>query len=83
MQAAALVTLVVVIAINLAIGMLPHVDNFAHIGGFATGFLLGFVLLLQPQFGWLEQPFGGKSKSKYKAYQIILLLVALVLLIAG
>jgi predicted GNAT superfamily acetyltransferase len=39
------VTLLLVIAINLAIGMLPHVDNFAHIGGFLTGFLLGFVLL--------------------------------------
>ncbi|GJN02019.1 hypothetical protein PR202_ga19330 [Eleusine coracana subsp. coracana] len=80
---AAMMNLIIIAAINLALGILPHVDNFAHIGGFATGFLVGFVLLIQPQFGWLEQPFGGKSKSKYKAYQIILLLVALVLLIAG
>ncbi|CAN6235962.1 unnamed protein product [Urochloa humidicola] len=80
---AAMVNLIIIAAINLAIGILPHVDNFAHIGGFATGFLLGFVLLMQPQFGWLEQPFGSKSKSKYKAYQIILLLLALVLLAAG
>jgi len=82
-QFAALVNLIIIAAINLAVGILPHVDNFAHIGGFATGFLLGLVLLIQPQFGWLEQPFGAKSKSKYKAYQIILLLLALVLLAAG
>lgn len=80
---AAMVNLIVIAAINLALGILPHVDNFAHIGGFATGFLLGFVLLIQPQFGWLEQPFGGKSKSKYKAYQIVLLVVAVILVIAG
>lgn len=75
--------LIIIAAINLALGILPHVDNFAHIGGFATGFLLGFVLLIQPRFGWLEQPFGAKSKSKYTACQIILLVVALILSIAG
>ncbi|XWS38406.1 hypothetical protein CRYUN_Cryun19dG0128400 [Craigia yunnanensis] len=57
-KAAALLTLVVIIAINLAVGILPHVDNFAHIGGFLVGFLLGFVLLLRPQF-WV----GGTSAS--------------------
>lgn len=34
------------IAINLAIGLLPFIDNFAHIGGFLGGLLMGFVLLL-------------------------------------
>ncbi|KAK8481798.1 hypothetical protein V6N11_046118 [Hibiscus sabdariffa] len=34
----ALITLVLIIAINLAVGILPHVDNFAHIDGFFTGF---------------------------------------------
>ncbi|MCD7472949.1 Retinoblastoma-like protein 1 [Datura stramonium] len=38
----ALLTLLVIVAVNLAVGILPHVDNFAHIGGFLTGFLLGF-----------------------------------------
>lgn len=80
---AAMANLIIIAAINLALGILPHVDNFAHIGGFATGFLLGFVLLIQPRFGWLEQPFGAKSKSKYTACQIILLVVALILSIAG
>ncbi|KAI7982812.1 RHOMBOID-like protein 1 [Camellia lanceoleosa] len=41
---AALLTLILIIAINLAVGILPHVDNFAHVGGFVTGFFLGFVL---------------------------------------
>jgi membrane associated rhomboid family serine protease len=80
---AAMANLLIIAAINLAIGILPHVDNFAHIGGFLTGFLLGFVLLIQPRFGWSEHPFGGKTKSKYTACQIVLLVLAVILTIAG
>lgn len=71
-------------AMNLVLGIFPHVDNFAHIGGFTTGFLLGFVLLIRPQLEWLEQPSSVKSKSKpkYKKHQMILWLLALILLIA-
>ena len=75
-----------IIAINLAVGILPHVDNFAHIGGFISGFLLGFVLLLRPQFGWAESrhsPADARVKSKHKAYQYVFLLAAAVLLIVG
>ncbi|KAK6935338.1 Peptidase S54, rhomboid domain [Dillenia turbinata] len=85
-KAAALLTLVVVIVINLALGILPHVDNFAHIGGFLTGFFLGFVLLARPQFGWVERqhlPSGAHGKSKYKVYQYVLWVVSVVLLIVG
>ena len=67
-QAAALLTLLVIIAINLAIVIFPHVYHSAHIGGFLTGFILGFVLLPRPQFGWLERrnlPAGTRLKSKY------------------
>ncbi|RXH84629.1 hypothetical protein DVH24_032913 [Malus domestica] len=49
-QLAALLTLLFIIIINLAVGILPHVDNFAHIGGFVSGFLLGFLFLIRPQF---------------------------------
>ncbi|KAL9238770.1 hypothetical protein vseg_013148 [Gypsophila vaccaria] len=86
---AALVTLVLIVLINLAVGILPHVDNFAHIGGFITGFLLGFVLLMHPQFGWVSQKHhceghGLQSiKSKHKPYQFVLCVVAALLLIAG
>ncbi|KAL8557075.1 hypothetical protein ACS0TY_004518 [Phlomoides rotata] len=85
-KVAALLTLLVIVVINLAIGILPRVNNFAHIGGFLTGFLLGFVLLPRPQFGWLERhnlPAGVRVRSKYKAYQYVLWLVSLVLLVAG
>ncbi|KAJ6407871.1 hypothetical protein OIU84_011223 [Salix udensis] len=54
-KVAAFITLVVIIAVNLAVGILPHIDNFAHIGGFLSGFLLGFVFLIRPQFGWFGQ----------------------------
>jgi hypothetical protein len=52
---AALLTLVLVIVVNLALGLLPRVDNFAHIGGLISGFLLGFVFFIRPQFAWLTQ----------------------------
>ncbi|ONK67748.1 uncharacterized protein A4U43_C05F3370 [Asparagus officinalis] len=87
---AALLTLVVIIGINLAVGFLPHVDNFAHIGGFMTGFLLGFVLLIRPQFGYVSQknvPIGyhasAPKKPKYKTYQYILWGISIALLIIG
>lgn len=85
LQAAAIITLLFIIALNLAIGILPHVDNFAHIGGFATGFLLGFVLLARPQFSWMERHELPQTNQppKYKVYQYILWVVALVLLLVG
>ncbi|KAG5533764.1 hypothetical protein RHGRI_027821 [Rhododendron griersonianum] len=85
-KAAALVTLVVIVVLNLGLGMLPGVDNFAHIGGFLTGFLLGFVLLPRPQYGWMERrnlPADVRVRSKYKPYQYVLWLVSLALLVAG
>ncbi|KAH7863953.1 hypothetical protein Vadar_023944 [Vaccinium darrowii] len=86
---AALLTLVLIIAINLAVGILPHVDNYAHLGGFGTGFLLGFVFLIRPQYAWVRQRnsppgyYGNSSKPKYKMYQHVLLVLSLVLLVAG
>uniref|UniRef100_A0A1D1Y5U3 RHOMBOID-like protein n=1 Tax=Anthurium amnicola TaxID=1678845 RepID=A0A1D1Y5U3_9ARAE len=85
-KAAALFFLLVIVLINLAMGILPHVDNFAHIGGFLTGFLLGFILLVRPQLGWIKQHTiipEGRVKPKHRAHQYILWVVALILLIAG
>ncbi|KAK8963205.1 hypothetical protein KSP40_PGU019361 [Platanthera guangdongensis] len=85
-KAAALLSLLAILVINLAVGILPYVDNFAHIGGFLAGFLLGFVLLFQPQFGWVEHhnlPAANQVKSKHKVYQYVLCVIALLLLIAG
>ncbi|KAE8680452.1 RHOMBOID-like 1 isoform 2 [Hibiscus syriacus] len=84
---APLLTLVLVIVINLAVGVLPHVDNFAHIGGFISGFLLGFVFLIRPQFGYVSEkkvPPGyiiPSRKPKHQTYQCVLWVVSLILLI--
>ncbi|XP_022753827.1 RHOMBOID-like protein 1 [Durio zibethinus] len=86
---AALLTLILIIVLNLAVGILPHVDNFAHIGGFLSGFLLGFVFLIRPQFGYVSEkhvPLGyitGSRKPKHKPYQYVLWLISLILLIIG
>ncbi|KAI4379285.1 hypothetical protein MLD38_005603 [Melastoma candidum] len=86
----ALFMLIIVVAINLAIGIIiPHVDNSAHIGGFIAGFLLGFVLFIRPQYGYVSRryiPAGydvKHKKSKYKCYQYFFWVLALLLLVAG
>ncbi|KAM7527768.1 hypothetical protein LguiB_031178 [Lonicera macranthoides] len=83
-----LLTLILIIVINLAVGILPHVDNFAHLGGFVSGFLLGFVLLIHPHFGWVSQRnspgyIRASSRSKYLLYQYVLAVISVVLLICG
>ncbi|XP_020223744.1 RHOMBOID-like protein 1 [Cajanus cajan] len=84
---AALLTLIVIVVINLAVGILPHVDNFAHIGGFVSGFLLGFIFLIRPQFKWVSRQRNSHSapplKYKHKPYQYVLWLISFILLVAG
>lgn len=36
-----------VTAINIVLGLMPYLDNFAHIGGMVMGFWLGLGLLVQ------------------------------------
>ncbi|PWA54202.1 hypothetical protein CTI12_AA435730 [Artemisia annua] len=86
---AALLTLILIILINIVFGFIPHVDNYAHIGGFFTGFFLGFVILIRPQFKWINQkhvPPGyvaPTTRSKYKSYQCILLILSLIALLVA
>ncbi|KAM0909703.1 hypothetical protein ACQ4PT_014645 [Festuca glaucescens] len=88
-KVAALLTLVFVIVVNLALGILPRVDNFAHIGGLISGFFLGFVVFIRPQFAWLNQnrvapgQQTAPAERKHKTYQYVLWIVAAVMLIVG
>ncbi|KAH7425315.1 hypothetical protein KP509_11G049000 [Ceratopteris richardii] len=90
-KCAALMTLALVVALNLAVGILPNVDNFAHIGGFFSGFLLGFVLLIKPQFGRVRQRYLSynidagslRTRQKHQLYQYILFGISLIIVIVG
>ncbi|XVF05505.1 hypothetical protein REPUB_Repub05bG0178000 [Reevesia pubescens] len=88
-KCAALLTLILIIIINLALGILPHVDNFAHIGGFLSGFFLGFVFLIRPQFGYVGKKhippgyIAASRKPKHKPYQYVLWVISMILLIVG
>ncbi|KAK6786726.1 hypothetical protein RDI58_015251 [Solanum bulbocastanum] len=82
----ALFTLLLIVVINLAAGMLPHVGYFAHIGGFMTGLLLGFVLLAPPHVGAESDqnlPVVDYVYSKYKAYRNVFGLLSVILLVTG
>lgn len=39
--------LIICTVINLGLGLMPYVDNFAHVGGFITGFCAGFILIME------------------------------------
>ncbi|KAK4256053.1 hypothetical protein QN277_008967 [Acacia crassicarpa] len=68
----ALLTLIVIIIINLIVGVLPHVDNFAHIGGLSLVFFLDSSFSICPQFKWVNRPHSAYAapimNSKHKPY---------------
>ena len=46
-----LIILIIVIIFSLAIGILPYIDNFAHIGGFLMGIVSGVICVPSITFG--------------------------------
>ncbi|XP_068481562.1 inactive RHOMBOID-like protein 8 [Phaseolus vulgaris] len=64
----AITTLVCVFVSNFVYGFLPYVDNFASIGGFISGFLLGSVFLLSPQLQPVAPNKGGLLEYGVKSY---------------
>lgn len=81
--------ILIVAGVSLAVGLLPYVDNWAHIGGFITGFLLGFVILMKHQYAWvsrrdlLDPSIERPVSSRHNCCQYVLLIVSVVLLLAG
>jgi membrane associated rhomboid family serine protease len=53
-----------IIVLNLALGLaIPIIDNAAHLGGLAAGFLLGLVVRVHPAVGaTLRAPAGGDPR---------------------
>ncbi|XP_047179240.1 RHOMBOID-like protein 8 [Vigna umbellata] len=64
----AIATLVFVFVCNFVLGFLPYVDNFASIGGFISGFLLGSVFLLSPRLQPVAPNKGGLVEYGVKSY---------------
>jgi len=40
-----LLKLLIIIIVSLGFGLIPYIDNFAHIGGFIMGLLMGIIFL--------------------------------------
>lgn len=51
--------------LNLAIGLLPMLDNFAHLGGFVAGFCVGLSVLSRKRYN------SRRQEKPEKIYQII------------
>jgi rhomboid protease GluP len=59
-----LMGLLVLAGINLMLGFtLPGIDNFAHMGGFAGGFVLGYVMAPKLTYTEYIDPFGGYHRE--------------------
>ena len=46
-----LIRMMMTICVSLSIGLLPGVDNYAHVGGMLSGILLGLMLMPSVSFG--------------------------------
>lgn len=59
--------------LNIALGLIPQLDNFAHLGGLVAGFFTGLTVLTLPRYDGLEQ------LKPDKCYQIVLKAFAILL----
>ncbi|ORX47324.1 rhomboid-domain-containing protein [Piromyces finnis] len=50
-----LMKMLMVVVISLGVGLLPFVDNFAHVGGFVTGLIAGLILLPSIKFNMKDR----------------------------
>mmetsp|Transcript_8506 Transcript_8506/g.11124 ORF Transcript_8506/g.11124 Transcript_8506/m.11124 type:complete len:512 (+) Transcript_8506:361-1896(+) len=65
--------LIIYTVFNFAIGLMPYLDNWAHLGGFICGLVVGLAILIK-SYGEL-----GEFRKRY-AYQIALRVMAAIVL---
>ena len=71
-----IIKLSVIIIVALIFGLLPYVDNFAHIGGLITGFLLSAMFVpYYPPYDGEEIP--RSHKDRLRKIKILLVLICL------
>lgn len=74
-----LLKLLAILFVLLAIGFLPYVDNFAHIGGFVFGFLLSGIIIPYGNYkrAWhmIEQE---PDDNRYDIIKKVLLVVGII-----
>lgn len=56
------------IIITLVLGLLPGIDNFAHLGGFAMGLGLGVAILNDPKFVYQDEYIYEKERFSKDTY---------------
>jgi len=59
---------------NVVLGLMPFLDNYAHLGGLICGCILGLGLLVQTRYYY-----SGMKKRK-RTYQILLMVLSFLLL---
>eukprot|EP00924_Labyrinthula_sp_SR-Ha-C_P005426 augustus_masked-scaffold_1-processed-gene-31.59-mRNA-1 protein AED:0.16 eAED:0.19 QI:0/-1/0/1/-1/1/1/0/484 len=64
-------------SVNLCLGLVPSLDNFAHVGGFIAGLFTGLTVLTLPRYDYFEQI------KPDKCYQIILKSIAIFIVPVG
>ena len=70
-------SLLMATVVNLGIGLLPLLDNFAHVGGFVCGFLMGNFMLIRRRLDYF-----GEVKNT-KCYQIGFASLSMAVLVLG
>lgn len=78
-----LISLLITIIISLAIGLLPGVDNFAHVGGFVMGILTGFVFLPNLSYGKCQARWRTCVVCTFIPVVVVLFLVSWIAFYAG
>lgn len=70
-----LIMLIITILISFAIGLLPGIDNFCHLGGFVMGILTGFILI--PNLSY------GKCQTRFRLCTMCVLIPTVIAVFVG